>query len=158
MKAIHQETDLFPAFARAEAQEGERRRAVERERRLREHRESMKCCWPEWDGPVANGHGTSAFCEVGDLLAYSLTHGQRRYHYTAPCRIESVSADGLTIIGVVEYSASSPCSHHNGERLRLDITEVWPPVFLLSEQRRKQRPSPRALPHRPAHPQRRTIP
>lgn len=141
MKATQDEhTELFPAFVQAEAEENECRRAIERENRIREHRACMKCRWSEWDGPVANGPGTSAFCEVGYLLAYSLTHDQRRYHYMAPCRIESVSADGLTIIGVVEYPASSSCSHHNGERLRLDITEIWPPVRLLSEQRREQRP------------------
>jgi hypothetical protein len=140
MKAIQHDTELFPAFAQAEAEEGERRRAAERERHLAEHRERLALCWSEWRGPVANGPGTNGFCEVNTLDAFSLTHGERRYHYMAPCRIENVSADGLTIIAVVEYDRPCPCADlYNGERLRLDFTEVWPPVWLLSEQRRTER-------------------
>ena len=89
----------------------------------------MKMCWPEWDGPAANGSGTSRFCEVHACCVHSLTHGDTRYHYMAPCRIESVSPDGLTVIAVVEYDRPGwTQDRYNGERLRLDITEVWPPV------------------------------
>ena len=57
----------------------------------------------------------------------------------APCRIESVSPDGLTIIASVEYDRPCSCADlYNGERLRLDLTEVWPPVWLLSAQRHEQ--------------------
>ncbi len=140
MKAFVDDTELFPAFVQAEAEESQRRRAVERERRLAEHREHLALCWSDWRGPVANGPGTSGFCEVNTPDAFSLTHGERRYHYMAPCRIESVSPDGLTIIAVVEYHRPCPCADlYNGERLRLDLTEVWPPVWLLSAQRHEQR-------------------
>ncbi len=139
MKTSQDETDLFPAFAAVEAEENQQRRLAERERRLQEHRISMAVCWPEWTGPVAGGPGASAFCEVDGLDAFGLTHGERRYHYMAPCRIESVSPDGLTIIAVVDYDRPCPCADlYNGERLRLDITEVWPPVWLLSALRRGQ--------------------
>lgn len=133
MKATrHDPTDLFPAFARAEAKEDQQRQIAVRQRQIEEHCNSMKFCWPEWTGPVANGPGASGFCEVHSLTAYSLTHGEGRYHYMAACRIESVSTDGLTVVVVVEYDESVWCrDRYNGERLRLDITDVWPPCRLL---------------------------
>ena len=139
MKAHLENTELFPAFVQAEEREGQQRRAAEREQRLAEHREHLALCWSEWRGPVANGAGTSGFCEVNTLDAFSLTHGERRYHYMAPCRIESVSPDGLMIVAVIEYHRPCPCADlYNGERLRLDFTEVWPPVSLLSAQRHER--------------------
>ena len=141
MKATqHDPTGLFPAFAQAEAEEARQRQAADRERSVKEHRASMKFCWPEWTGPVAGGPGASGFCEVHSLTAYSLTHGEGRYHYMAACRIESVSADGLTIVAVVEYDESVWCrDRYNGERLRLDITDVWPPCRLLRALRDEQK-------------------
>ena len=137
MKATrHDPTELFPAFAQAESEEDQQRQIAVRQRQIEEHRHSMKFCWPEWTGPVANGPGTSGFCEVHSLTAYSLTHGEGRYHYMAACRIESVSADGLTVVAVVEYDESVWCrDRYNGERLRLDITDVWPPCRLLRARR-----------------------
>ena len=133
------ETALFPAFARAEADETRARQTDERVRRVAEHRESMKVCWPEWSGPAAGGSGASGFCEVHTCGVHSLTHGGSRYHYMAPCRIESVSPDGQTIIVVVEYDRPGWAQdRYNGERLRLDITEVWPPVWLLAARRRRR--------------------
>lgn len=148
------ETALFPAFAQAEADETRARQTDERVRRVAEHRESMKVCWPEWSGPVAGGSGAggsgaSGFCEVHTCGVHSLTHGSSRYHYMAPCRIESVSPDGLTIIAVVDYDRPGWCKdRYNGERLRLDITEVWPPVWLLAARRREQE-APQRMVHAP---------
>ncbi len=144
MKVIrHDPTELFPAFAQAEADEGQRRRAAERERCIREHCEHLAILWPEWPGPVAGGPGPSGFCEVESLDAFSLTHGERRYHYMAPCRVESVSADGLTIIAVVEYTNPGWCrDRYNGERLRLDFVEAGPPRAMLRTER--DEPPPRA--------------
>ena len=149
MKATHDETALFPAFAQAEAQQSEWRYADERVRQIADHRASMKVCWPEWRGPAAGGGGTSGFCEVNSCVVHNLTYGDTRYHYMAPCRIESVSTDGLTVIAVVEYDRPSWCrERYNGERLRLDITEVWPPVWLLGAQRRKPGSGAAPLPFR----------
>ncbi len=135
----HDSTELFPAFAQAEADEGQRRRAAERERRIHEHRDHLAIIWPEWAGPVAGEPGPSGFCEVDSLDAFSLTHGERRYHYMAPCRVESVSADGLTIFAVVEYTNPGWCrDRYNGERLRLDFTEVGPPRAMLRTGRDEQ--------------------
>ena len=87
---------------------------------------------------MAGGPGTSAFCEVDTPDTFSLTHGERRYHYMAPCRVESVSADGLTIIAVVEYTNPGWCrDRYNGERLRLDFTEAGPPARHASSRARR---------------------
>lgn len=139
MSATQHDTELFPAFAQAEVDEGQHRRAAERERRIRAHRDQLATVWPEWVGPVAGGFGPSGFCEVDTLDAFSLTHRERRYHYMAPCRVESVSADGLTIIAVVEYTNPGWCrDRYNGERLRLDFTEVGPPRAMLRHERDEQ--------------------
>ena len=133
------ETEFFPAFAQAEADATRQQQVSERTRRITGHRETMKMCWPEWDGPAANGSGTSRFCEVHACCVHSLTHNDTRYHYTAPCRIESVSPDGLTVVAVVEYDRTGwTQDRYNGERLRLDITEVWPPVRLLLAARSRE--------------------
>lgn len=132
-------TDLFPAFAQAEAEEDEQSQIAARKQQIEEHRRSMKFCWPDWTGPLADGSGTSGFCEVHSLTAHSLTHGEHRYHYMAACRIESISPDGLTLIVVVEYAKSVWCSDlYNGERLRLDITDVWPPCQMLRAERHER--------------------
>ena len=61
----------------------------------------------------------------------------------APCRIESVSPDRLTVIAVVDYDRPGwCCDRYNGERLRLDITEVWPPVRMLAAQRHREKEAP----------------
>ena len=142
--ALSSETALFPAFARAEADESRAQQANERERQIAQHRETMKACWPEWSGPVAGGDGASGFCEVHACCVHNLTDGRTRYHYMAPCRIKSVSLDGLTLIVVVDYHRPGWAQErYNGERLRLDITEVWPPVWLLAARRRGQQETPR---------------
>ena len=127
---------MFPAFAQAAADDHQRRLAAERERRIRAHRDHLATVWPEWAGPVAGGPGPSSFCEVESLDAFSLTHGERRYHYVASCRVESVSADGLTVIAVVEYTNPGWCrDRYNGERLRLDFIEVGPPRAMIRAER-----------------------
>ena len=141
MKATRSDpTELFPAFAQAEADEHQRRRAAERERRIHEHRDHLAKVWSEWAGPVAGGPGPSAFCEVDTPDAFNLTHGQRRYHYMAPCRVESVSGDGLTVIAVIEYTNPGWCRDlYNGQRLRLDYLEVGPPRAMIWAERHEQR-------------------
>jgi hypothetical protein len=93
--------------------------------RITRHIESMRCCWPYWQGPRVEDsiHGR---CSVHDTMAENLTTGRNQYHYMAPCRIESVSPDGMEIIGVIDYAPGSTCAWMNGQRLRLPITNVWP--------------------------------
>jgi hypothetical protein len=103
-----------------------------RKDRVRSHIQSMRCCWPEWEGPRVEDsvHG---LCSVHSCCVHSITHGETRYHYMAPCVIESISEDGETIIAVIQYDESAPehCRDDNGEKLRLDITEVWAPTATL---------------------------
>ncbi len=109
----------------------------------------MSCCWSEWHGPRVEEsvHGR---CSVHTCIAYNLTHGENRYHYMAPCRIESISEDGNTIIAVVDYPTEGvthagiiACArNYNGERLRLDITEVWAPVADLIDHEEPEPPAP----------------
>ena len=88
---------------------------------------------------MAGGPGTSAFCEVDTPDTFNLTHGERCYHYMAPCGVESVSADGLTIIAVVEHTNPGWCrDRYNGERLRLDFTEAGLPRAMLRAERDEQ--------------------
>jgi hypothetical protein len=102
--------------------------------RIKQHLDSMRCCWPDWEGPRVEDsvHGR---CSVHTCICHSITHNDTRYHYMAPCIIESISEDGNTIIAVVNYEPDSHCADMNGERLRLDITEVWPPTDELWELR-----------------------
>ena len=105
--------------------------------RIADHITFMRCFWPDWQGPRVEDsvHG---LCSVHNCIVFNLTHNENRYHYMAPCRIESVSEDGLTVTAVIDYGPDSVCSHYNGERLRLDITEVWPPVARLIAMRHQQ--------------------
>ncbi len=120
-------TDLLPFIKQMDTEAAQQRQADQ----LQAHVESMRCCWPEWEGPrvedSVHGH-----CQVHSLTAHSLKYGDRRYHYMAHCRIESISKDGQTIIAIVGYPEDRPdLAHLNGDRLQLDLSEVWPPVHLL---------------------------
>lgn len=105
--------------------------AANTEARITRHLESLACCWPEWKGPRVE-HSIHGRCSVGSTICRNLTFGDDRYHYMAPCRIESISPDGRTITAVVEYESGSFCEWMNGQRLQLDITEVWAPVAHLT--------------------------
>lgn len=95
------------------------------------HRESMACCWSEWT--LGEGdHGQHV--EVHSVFAFNVTHQAERYHYCAPCRVLSI-VDPETITVVIEYRPGSPCEHYNGEILRLDILDVWPPTARLWQDR-----------------------
>lgn len=120
---------LFDSRSQARVEERAARRAAQ----VEEQKRLWAACWPEWEGPVVGGR-----CEVDAVCAYNLTHGEIRYHYMAPCRIEEM-VDAETFTVVVDYADDAPehVKHHNGERLRLDITEVWAPVRLLIEARRQ---------------------
>ena len=110
--------------------------AASQDRRVAEHIATMRMCWEEWQGPVVEDsiHGRVS---VHTCIVHSLTHGQPRYHYMAPCRLVEIEPDGLHYIAVVDYAPDSHCAHLNGERLRLHITELWPPyreIIALREQ------------------------
>lgn len=107
--------DLF-----AEVEQEDRRRE-----QVSQHLKNMRSGWREWPGPAVGG-----LIEVDSITAYSLTHGEERYYYCAPCRIVAIEDKGETFIAEIEYDEDSPrhCRNQNGTRLRLDITEIWPPT------------------------------
>lgn len=99
---------------------------------VRRHRESMACCWEEWT--LGEGeHGDRV--EVHSVFAFNVTQQAERYHYMAPCRVVE-TVDSETLLVVIDYNPGSPCEHMNGDTLRLDILDVWPPVARLISDRR----------------------
>jgi hypothetical protein len=113
----------------AERADEHKRRWAEIERR---HVQSMRLCWPEWDGPKVG-----ARCQVNQPVVFNITHGAKRYHAGASCVLEA--QDGEHWIARVDYAEGSKCAKlYNGERLRLGIYDIWPPVYELIEARRAQ--------------------
>lgn len=76
---------------------------------------------------------------MGQCIVFNMTHGQHRYHSCAPCRILEILDEGNTFIVEIEYEdKDGSCAKlYNGQRLRLDITEVWAPVAQLIAQRER---------------------
>jgi hypothetical protein len=119
-------------------EEMEDQAAAENLAQLREQNEkSMRCCWPEWEGPKVEDsiHG---LCSVGQCCVFSETHNSTRYHYCAPCRIIEVT--DTHVRAVINYPDSAPphCVEMNGEILRLDRWQVWPPVDELLKLRHEE--------------------
>ncbi len=95
------------------------------------HKNSMRLCWPEWDGPKAGGR-----CEVHDILAWSVTHGRALFRYMAPCEI--LGQEDGEWLARIDYPEGTPCAAlYNGEILRLPITNIWPPVQQLIAARKE---------------------
>lgn len=102
--------------------------------------ESMRCCWPEWEGPRVEDsiHG---MCQVGPCCAFNMSKGRVTYLYCVPLKILDVSGDGNTILGAIAYPETERYkgfTEENGELVLLDLWEVWPPVNLLVEQRHEE--------------------
>lgn len=127
---------LLPVFEKMVAAE----ESTKANHRIERHIESMRCCWPEWHGPVVSNdiHGR---CSVGIPCVFSEKYGEIRYHYCAPCKIIEVSEDGTTIRAAIDYRdypehVAALAAIHNNTVLRLHITEVWPPVAELIANRK----------------------
>ncbi len=93
---------------------------------------SMRCCWPDWEGPkvtAADDPDPAGYAQCG-LTVESLTHGDNRYHYCAPIKITEVDHRG-TITGVICYQGDTHCVHYNGEIVRMKLRDLWPPVERL---------------------------
>jgi hypothetical protein len=125
-------TPVFEFFAQEELA----RQKVEKENDLadeiKRHWESLRLCWSEWNGPKVDPTSIDGYCSVDTTVVYSITHGENRYHYMAPCRIISASEDLLWFEVEVEYKKDCHCAHYNGERLKLHITDVWAPVYKIN--------------------------
>jgi hypothetical protein len=72
-------------------------------------------------------------------IVYSITNGKNGYYYMAPCRIISISDDGLEVIAEIAYEEDSTCYHMNGNQLKLKITDVWAPVRMLNDSIKNQK-------------------
>lgn len=83
----------------------------------------MRCCWPEWDGPKVG-----YYCQVHTCVVYNVTHGETRYHYMAPCQL--IKEEGYWLARI-EYASGHCAELYNGEILRLELTDIWPPVYYL---------------------------
>jgi hypothetical protein len=118
---------MLPAIEAALDVERAKRTLEDRRERIEYVKDGWRVCWPEWEGPRVGG-----WCEVSSCCAFSITRGKECYHYGAPCEILEISPDGETLIVEVQFPPEVVhCSHYNGERLRLDITQVWAPTQLL---------------------------
>ena len=103
------DTDLFPSFI----EDAHRQR-------IADHLSSMRRCRPEWDGPKAG-----LYCSVHTPIVHNVTHGESRYHYMAPCQL--IKQDGKGWLARIEYSSGHCADLYNGEILRLELTDIWPP-------------------------------
>lgn len=129
------DTPMFDLFIQADTISQKAKEQSDLEQRIEEHRKSLKICWPEWNGPVIDSNSIDGYCSVNTCIVYSITHQENRYHYMAPCKIVSISNDGLNIKCEVEYPKGSSCEHYNGERLQLHFLEIWAPTSLINKHR-----------------------
>jgi len=100
---------------------------------IKRHWESLRLCWSEWKGPKVDSDSIDGYCQVHHITAYSITHGENRYHYMAPCRIDKISEDMMWYEVTVDYREDCHCANYNRERLKLHITDVWAPVYRINK-------------------------
>lgn len=107
-----------------------------RERTL-EHIRDWKICW-DWEGPVAGELCECANCCQEVAERFTLPHGkvvepgEQIYSYGETVRlIEPI--DGAHWLGRIEME--KPDWPTNGLKLRLHLTDIWPPTRQLAEQR-----------------------
>jgi hypothetical protein len=105
--------------------------------RIQRHIESMRLCWPEWEGPRVEDsvHGR---CSVHPCCCFSITQNTVTYHSSAPVKITEIRPDG-SVIGFIDYipdpddpdqsQGVNMCArNYNGEVVLLQPDEIWPPV------------------------------
>lgn len=97
------------------------------------HLEAMRACWPEWDGPAPG-----MLAEVCSVVVFSIDRQRKWYAYMAPVRL--VSEECGAFIAVIEYPHTAPenCLAMNGEHLRLELDDIWPPTKILAKARREE--------------------
>lgn len=132
-------TPVFDFFAEEEKTLAATKKKDDLSNEIKKHWEIMRLCWDEWNGPKVDPDSIDGYCQVHHITAYSITHGENRYHYMAPCRIDSVSEDMMELEVTVDYEEGSTCEHCNGERLKLHILEVWPPVYRINRSYRSNK-------------------
>lgn len=125
-------TPVFNLFAQEWEEADEIKKQDDLADEIDRHWKMMRLCWSEWEGPVVDPNSINGYCQVHHITVYSITHKENRYHYMAPCRILSISKDLIWLEVEVEYEENSHCAHYNGERLKLHITDVWAPVYMIN--------------------------
>jgi len=118
-------TDFFPLFIEEDRKAAVQEEEQSRQKWIDQHLQSLRTCWPEWEGPRVGG-----WCSVNSTCAFSVTHGELRYHYCAPCRL-LFQIDQWTWLAVIVYTGDTHCRCYTGELLRLDITDIWAPTDKL---------------------------
>lgn len=105
--------------------------------RYEDHIKSMRCCWPEWEGPEVGG-----YCSVGECCPYHPdTNESQGYHYTERCKILE-QRDEYTWIVKIDHSNETLdkapwMERDNGKILVLDLLSIWAPTDDLWKERRK---------------------
>lgn len=91
---------------------------------ITEHIESMRLCFPEWHGPKVAA-GSDGLCEIQGYCTGGRFLG---------AKVCITRVDGYLIEGVIAYEPCDPehCLSNNGIPLRLHITDIWPPVWILN--------------------------
>jgi hypothetical protein len=93
---------------------------------------SMRCSWPDWEGPKVTADDDpdpAGYASCG-MIVESLTHGDTRNHYCAPIKITEVDHRG-TVTGVICYTGDTHCKAMNGEIVRMKLRDLWVPVDRL---------------------------
>lgn len=94
---------------------------------IQEHIENMRMCFEEWHGPKVSTN-CDGFCELAGEHSYCCSG---RFFWAHLC---ITRVDGHVIDAVVAYDDDAPehCREDNGTPLRVHITDIWPPVWLLN--------------------------
>jgi len=124
-------TPIFDFFDQEEKTLAATKEKEDLKKEIENHHKFLRMVWKEWDGPKVDSTTIGGYCSVHSPIVHSITHNEQRYHYMAPCRIDSISDDCTEFEVTIEYEKGSTCEHYNGERLRLHILEVWAPTQMI---------------------------
>ena len=132
------EQPLLPWFVADEAKQQEKKIASEGSNQFKEHLRTMRMCWPEWHGPKICD-GVDGRISVHSTVVSNETHGATGFHYMEPCRIIEIGPRFKWIRAVIDFDSDAPehCRDSNGEILKLDFDEIWPPTDDLWEIRNR---------------------
>ena len=128
MSAIVDQPGLFDAI---EADEADRRR-------LEAHRQQLRACWPEWEGPRVGG-----LCEVAQPVVRT-EDGQTTYAYSEQCRLIERRPDGTWLAVIEMGEVHGKPWWKDGTRLILEEVEIWAPVQQLRAARDATHPTDRS--------------
>lgn len=118
------------------------------QKRLEDHIASWGYCW-NWAGPEANGYCEANSCVVDlmpgqeEFFRNNLNFNQewkpeRVYCYMEQCRLIR-RLDDEHWEAVIEMEHNGKPWYKNGIRLKMHITDIWPPTRKLREQRDKEK-------------------